>query len=142
MLTRNTFNEWYIEAVRMNVKADPELREMLLAQKHPRVVKMLDHLFKEIQKACFLIYQKKKRYPLPQTVKGMVYDFTKLFMDGLENQAKRMYESDLSRIAREQELANLKDLEATDQGHAQGVFADAGVMINDQTTTFEQKTES
>lgn len=140
MLTKNTFNEWFLEAVRMNVKADPELKHQLITGKHPRVDKMRDNLFNELQKACFLMYQKKRRYPKPETVKGMVYDFVKLFMDGLEMKAKRMYESDLSRIAREQELANLKDLEATDQGQAQGVFADAGVMISDQTKTLEQKT--
>lgn len=139
MLSRNTFEEWFIEAVRMNVKADPELTNALITKKHPRVESMLNNLYGEIQKACYVIYQRKGRYPLPQTVKGIVYDFTNTFMYGLELKAKQMYESDLSRIAREQKIADHKELENTDNGQAEGIFAEAGVVIRDQTKDVQVK---
>jgi hypothetical protein len=139
MLSRNTFEEWFIEAVKLDFTIDPELKSALLEKKHPKVEAMLTNLYKELQQACFHLYQKKGRYPLPQTIKGVVYDFTKTFTQGLEIKAKQMYESDLSRIARETKIQEHKDLEATANGNAQGIFAEAGVMINDQTKT-DQKT--
>lgn len=128
----STTKEYFLEAVRMNVNSDPALRDKLLNGYHPRVEGFITNLNNEIRKARLKLIRKGKIIT-EQTVKGLVYDFTAMFMSNMETEARRRYESDLERVAREAQIQEHKDMDATLDGKPSGIFEEAGVQIDDQT---------
>lgn len=124
---------WFHEALRLNFKMDGELRRMLLEDRHPRVNRFLEDLDKKMKEAMDVFFTRKKRYPSQETMKGLVYDLTAVFVRNLEVQAERLHESDIKRAAREAAIQNKKDMDDTLNGKASGIFEEAGVIIDDET---------
>ena len=107
-----TFNDFVSHA-----PINSELKASL--KSHPRVKAFIDNLYKEII-AVEVLRKSRKQKPLKlKTIKDTVEGFTMTFIQGIENAATRSVESDLTRIKREHEAQQIKDLE---------VSADTGVM--------------
>lgn len=137
----NLTRQWFYEAVRMDVKCDPELRDVLLRGEnkpgtHPKVEEFLGNLDRQIKRAQDKLW-KKRKVVKPETVKGLVYDFAGMFLRNMEEAAKRQYESDIARIVRETKIQEHKDMEATLEGRPSGIFEEAGVIV-DETTRKDQ----
>ena len=129
-MLRPKIKKWFEEAIRLNMEAPEELKRMLL-RGHPKVEGFLDHITGQViqaDKLCLargLVLKEK-------TIQDTVYDMTKYFMAGIELEAKKRYESDLARSAREAEAQKIKEFDAVLAGQAEGEFAEAGVISNDK----------
>lgn len=137
----NLTRAWFYEAVKMDPKCDSELRDVLLRGEHqrnlhPKVEKFLENLDVQIKRAQDKLW-KKRKVVKPETVKGLVYDFTGIFLRNMEAAAKKQYESDIARIERETKIQEHKDMEATLAGKPSGIFEEAGVIV-DETTRKDQ----
>lgn len=130
-MLREQIKKWFREAVQLDIEIETELKRKLLAEDHPNLNKFLDNLCDQIEKAdeqC-----RRKGLVLKQkTIQDTVYDFTKYFALGIQGEAKRRYESDLEKSAREAELAKVEEFEDVLQGKATGEFAEAGVISNEK----------
>lgn len=123
--------KWFRESVRTNPDIDPALRDKLLRGNHPQVQTLVQNLEREIKNAQAVLMQKRRKPADEKTVKGFVYDLTDLFCRGLQEKAKRMYESDLARLERERKEQEVKDMEATLAGKPSGIFEEGGVIADD-----------
>jgi len=121
--------QWFEEAVRLHPTASSELKQTLL-RGHPNLDEFLRKITVQLNQA-YLILLKKGTIIKPKTQQDFVYDLTNYFILGMEGEAKRRYESDLARSAREAEAAKLQEFESVLEGNAIGEFAEAGV-INDK----------
>lgn len=126
MFYRKIVREAYQEAIALNVTIDAELKAALRA--HERVPAFIDNLALEIEKVAALRQKRGKRNLDEKIVKEMVYDVTAIFIAGLQTQAKRNFESDMERIAREQALQKQKDLEQTAEGNISGDYEEFGII--------------
>lgn len=130
-MLREQIKKWYREAIQLDFEIEPELKRKLLAEDHPNLNKFIDNLceqFIQAEKQCRhrgLILKMK-------TMQDTVYDLTKYFVMGLQGEAKRRYESDLEKSAREAETAKIKEFEDVLQGKPTGEFAEAGVISNEK----------
>lgn len=124
--------EWFLEAVRLNPRANQNLKDKIVHSGHPRLQTFLDNLDREIKQAQAMLLRKGKTVK-PETIKGFVYDLTDTFLNNLEMQARQMYESDNARLAREAKLQEHKDMESTIAGKPSGIFEEAGVLVDEKT---------
>lgn len=127
---------WVFEAVRLS-SAPQELREVIARaekdlSKFPRLKTFIDNLTSEVKKAQATLIMRGRTIK-PQTVKGLVYDFTNVFLQNCQTEAKRKYESDMARIVREQKAQELKDMEKTLEGTPSGIFEEGGVLVDEET---------
>lgn len=129
--------KWFEEAVRLNVEAPQELRETLL-RGHPKLEGFLENLTSQLLDAetkCRLRGVTLKQ----KTMQDFVYDLTKYFMQGMEGEAKRRYESDIEKLARQAEADKLKEFDSVLEGKAEGEFAEAGVISNEEIDNQREK---
>lgn len=119
--------EYYQEAVRILPSISSELKHSLKSSE--RVPLFIDNLAVEIKKAQEHQIKRGKKPFTTKTIKETVYSMTELFLNGIETEAQRRYESDLKRISREQEIQDQEDLEATSNGRSQGIYEELGVQI-------------
>jgi hypothetical protein len=130
-MLREQIRKWFREAVQLDIEIDPELKRKLLAEDHVNINKFLDNLCAQFEKAEEMC--RRKGLVLKQkTMQDTVYDLTKYFALGVQGEAKRRYESDLEKAAREAEAAKVKEFEDVLQGKATGEFAEAGVISNEK----------
>jgi len=130
-MLREQVKKWYREAIQLDFEIEPELKRKLLAEDHPNLNKFIDNLceqFIQAEKQC----RRKGLILKTKTMQDTVYDLTKYFVMGLQGEAKRRYESDLEKSAREAEAAKVKEFEDVLQGKATGEFAEAGVISNEK----------
>lgn len=129
-MLRNQIKQWFNEAVRLNVQAPQELKDSLL-RGHPNLDNFLDRMCAQIEKADQVC--RSRGVQLKQkTLQDFTYDMANYFMKGMEGEAKRRYESDMQRLAREAEEQRLKEFDAVLAGRPEGEFAEAGVISNEQ----------
>lgn len=129
--------QWFEEAVRLDLTAPQELKETLL-RGHPKLEGFLENLAGEIIKAEGIC--KTRGIVLKEkTIQDFVYDMTKFFMAGMEGEAKKRYESDLARLAREAEASKIQEFEDVLSGNASGEFAEAGVISNEEIDNKREK---
>lgn len=92
------------------------------ALKHHKFAQFSDAIYKQLL-GVERIRREKKKPPLkPNTVKDTIYAFVHTYLTGVETEAVRRAESDLSRIAREQAEQKAKDLEASSSGTLVGEY--------------------
>jgi hypothetical protein len=121
--------QWFFEAIKLDVDCPPELRA-ILERGHPRLEGFIARMAFELETALN-INARKGIMISPNTQQQIVYDMTKYFVLGLKTEAKKRYESDLERLAREAEAQKLKEFDDVLSGNATGEFAEAGVITNE-----------
>lgn len=129
-LDKIKIKQYFEEAVRLNFDAPADLRDSLL-RGHPRLEGFLDRLTDSVRIARASL-TKKGVVLKEKTIQDFVYDLTKIFMQGLESEATKRYESDLQRIARQAKIDEKKEFDAVLAGEAVGEFAEAGVISNEE----------
>lgn len=112
----------YIEAVNACPFIDAGLRSALKA--HERAPSFIDGLSNEFEKLAALRLKKGKRLPDDKHLKELVRDFTYGFIQAIQQKARQDYESDITKVMREQVIANQRDLDATIEGTPKGDYAD------------------
>jgi len=129
-MLRLQIKAWFLEAVQLDLEAPRELKDSIL-RGHERLEGFYDNLTDQIQKAEKLLESRGKTLK-KETIQTTVYDMAKVFMQGLEGEAKRRYETDLQKFLRQQEADKIKEFESVLSGNAEGEFAEAGVISNEE----------
>lgn len=111
---------WFREAV-LSAEVPQELKRKVLNNKQTTPL-FLKHLTREVMNAASQVALKNKKAPSLKNVKELTYDLSKGWIMNIEETAKRMYESDLKRIQREQEATKAKELDLASQGIMTGEF--------------------
>lgn len=137
MIILSKVTDYFFEAVKMSVTCDPALRDMILKTqnvetRNPRIVQFLNNLTKEVEGAQDAHQKKFGKYLKETTIKGFIYDFTEIFLKGMESEAKLRYESDLEKSARDAAAQEIQDFENTLSGNASGIFEEAGIITNEK----------
>lgn len=129
-MLRPQLQKWFEEAVRLDLEAPQDLKDVLL-RGHPKVENFLNNMCAQIEKAEQVC--RGRGVQLKQkTLQDFTYDMAKYFMKGIEGEARRRYESDLQRIAREAEAQKQKEFDAVLAGKPEGEFLEAGVISNEE----------
>ena len=130
MLSKAKIKEWFELAVRLNMNADPVLRETLL-RGHPRIEGFIARMHRELN-AANKVNMRRGKFIKQQTMQDTVSGLTELFMWQMEQAAKKMYETDLEKHAREAEATKIKEFESVLAGTPEGEFKEAGVISNEK----------
>lgn len=129
-MLRAQIKKWFEEAVALDNVAPRELKDAVL-RASPRVNHFIDNLYKEFLSAEKLCKQRGTTLKL-KTMQDATYDMTKVFLTGMEGEARRRYESDFDKSMRAIEQAKIKEFDAVLAGKAEGEFAEAGVISNEK----------
>lgn len=134
MNLKHDVRKWVFEAVRLS-PAPQDLKDVIRnAEKNigkfPRLNTFITNLEREINAAVQVNMFRGKANDL-ETVKGLVYDFTTMFLKNCEAEARRKHESDLARLARDAKSQEVKDMEKTLQGTPSGIFEEGGVVVDE-----------
>jgi hypothetical protein len=62
------------------------------------------------------------------TIIEVIQDMTRVFVQGIESEAKSRYESDLAKLVREQKESEARDLDNTLAGNPTGAFEEMGII--------------
>lgn len=122
--------KWFEEAVRLDTVAHQDLKDAVL-RASPRVDVFINNLVKEFQAAEKLCKAKGLTLKL-KTMQDATYDMTKVFLTGMEGEARRRYESDFDKTMRQIKADQEKEFDAVLAGKAEGEFAEAGVISNEE----------
>ena len=106
----------------LKLDIDSDLRRAL--KSHERVPKFIDNLSEEFTKLASSRLKIGKQLPAEKHLEAIVVDFTTVFVQGIQNQAEKRYESDIQKMLRKAEEDNRRDLEQTIDGNASGDYAD------------------
>lgn len=129
-MLRTQIKKWFNEAVQLDVEAPQELKASLL-RGHQNLDAFLDRMCGQIEQAEQVC--RRRGVQLKQkTLQDFTYDMAKYFMKGMEGEAKKRYESDMQRRAREAEEQRRKEFDAVLAGKAEGEFLEAGVISNEE----------
>lgn len=123
---REQVRKSYNEAVSLHPTADADLKQAL--RSNERVPRFIDNLSLELGKLAE-IRAKRNKQPIDEVhIKEIVYEMTDTFIKGLIGNATRLRESDLARIAREDQEAKQREIELASQGQMTGDFKDMGLQ--------------
>jgi hypothetical protein len=141
----------FFNAVREHRTCPPELRFSLLGCENPAIKtsqsenidKFCENLGWHLKEAQRIRVTKRGRPPHDlKVLKDTVYDMVNVFIMQLEHTAKRMYESDLVKSAREKEAQAIKDMDATLAGKPTAEFEEMGIVTSETIDTQREKTFS
>lgn len=138
MYYKKFVRETYDEAIRLHPTINSELKIAL--KSNERVPAFIDYLADEIEIAQDAMIAKGAEKIKDETLKGLVYDLTNLFIQGLEKRANERMESDAMRLLRKAKEDYKKDLDESATGNLTGDFAELakdGLKIGDSSN--EQK---
>ena len=122
--------KWFEEAITLDQTIPTDLKEAV-RRGGPRVDKFISNLTKEFLNAEELC--RKNGHELKRkTIQDATYDMTKVFLSGMEIEARRRYESDFEKAKRQMKIDKEKEFEAVLSGRAEGEFAEAGVITNEE----------
>lgn len=130
MEIKNHVRKWFYESIEKHPTASSELKNAI-KKRHPRVEGYLTKLAWEITQAQAHRLKSGKPAFKEATLKSTVQDMTNLFIIGIETEATRRIESDLTRLQREQEAQKIKDMESTLAGKPAGAFEEMGIVTNE-----------
>lgn len=136
-MLRVKVRQWFEEAVRLDLEAPQALKDTLL-RGHPKLEGFLESMTGELLRAE-RICKSRGVTVREKTMQDFVYDMTKYFMQGMEGEAKKRYESDLARLAREAEANKIQEFEDVLSGNASGEFAEAGVITDEKIDNQREK---
>lgn len=129
-MLKTQVKKWFEEAVRLDTVAHQELKDAVL-RASPRVDLFVNNLVKEFNEADKLCRQRGLTLKL-KTMQDATYDMTKVFLTGMEGEARRRYESDFDKSVRQMKADQEKEFDAVLAGKAEGEFAEAGVISNEK----------
>ena len=129
---KQDIRKWFKEAVQL-ADCDPELKRMLLREypPHPRLETFLDNLGQQFVEADKILV-KKGLFVKRETMQTTVYDMTKVFITGFELEAKKRFESDLAKSAREAEAAKVAAMDDFLNGGTDNEYAEELGLINEE----------
>lgn len=120
--------KWFEEAIRLDIEAPSDLKDTLL-RGGPKIEQFINSMAVELDKACSTCLAKGIVIK-EKTMQDYVYDMVKYFMKGLESEARKRYESDLAKAARDAQASKLAEFEKASNGIIDGEFAEAGLITN------------
>lgn len=130
-MLREQIKKWFYEAVALDTEAPRELKDTL-KNGHPRLEIFFDNLTEQFLKADELC-QRRGLTLKTKTIQDTVYDMTKMFLKGMEGEARRRYETDLQKFYREQEAKKQKEFDKVLSGDVKDTdFEDAGLITNEE----------
>lgn len=122
----------YVEAIALKQIPD-DLRTAL--RSHERMPLMFVNLAKELEKAQNTLLRKGKKKADDKTIKTIIYDMIDIFIAGIEEEARKRYQSDLDKHAEEAKAQAVKDIKDTADGNVSGdfkdIFKEGGVIATD-----------
>lgn len=121
-LCRKAFNA-YVDG---DLAIPSELRHSLRG--HERMPRFIDNLALELEKIQNLRVRKGKKPFADEILSDLVQGMTRVFIQGIMNEARRRYESDFDRIVREGAERDRKEIEDAANGKITGDFAEAGLV--------------
>jgi len=129
-MLRTQIKMWFNEAIKLDKDAPRELKDSLL-KGHPKLEGFIDNLTAQVleaEKKCRQrgVQLKKK------TIQDFVYDLTKYFMQGMEGEARRRYETDFQKAVRDAKINQEKEFDEVLAGNVSGEFAEAGIITNEK----------
>lgn len=127
--------ESYIEAIALDQTIPLDLRSAL--RSHERMPLFLDNLAKQLAGAQANRIKSNKDALHEAQIKSIVYDFTKIFIDGVKREAENRYKSDVKKQLEMAQAQMLKDLDATASGKISGeyqeIFSDGVTATTDRS---------
>jgi len=121
----NSITMWFREAAQ-SLPVNSELKLTIL--KMDQTPPFLKRLTKALMDVQDLRIRQGKPMLKDKTIKDTVFDFTELYLRGVEHEVARRDESALAKSAREKEEAFVQDMENTTQGNPTGIFKELGVI--------------
>lgn len=136
MYYRKLVEDAYFEAIALNNTIPYDLRVAL--KNHGKIPLFLHNLAVELDKTqAKRIADGKATFAVKQ-LKNIVYDFTKLFIEGVKAEAESRHQSDIKKQLMQAKLQAEKDLDLTASGKVSGdyveIFKDGGVIATDERT--------
>jgi hypothetical protein len=123
--------KWFWEAVAFDTQYPLSMKETLKTSGHKNLEGFFDNLviqFEEAEKKCIA-----QGTPLKlDTMREAVYSMASVFMQGMEGESIQRYEADIQKAIREKEADKIKEFESVLSGNAEGEFAEAGVITNEE----------
>jgi hypothetical protein len=124
----------YQEAVRLHPTANSELKASLKA--HERVPQFIDNMCKELDKVQTMAIAKRGKPYSEKHIKEIVYDMTNVFIMGVEEVARKRYESEARKYLEQRQAQERADLESSASGKLQGEYVDlvkeGGITLTDE----------
>lgn len=130
-MLKKKVREYYHEAVVLHPKASSELKRTL--KSNERVPAFIDNLVVQIERAQEQRLKNGKKVFSDKVIKELVYDFANIFIIGIEEQAKRNYESDLARIARQDAESYRHALDKASKGGITDSLKELGIKSSEVT---------
>jgi len=119
MIDKQKVRLWFFNSIeKMDIK--PELKASI--SKHERVNLFVNNLFEHLVRVGTLRMRQGKTPLKVKTIQETVEDFSRIFVQTVEQQAVEQYESISTKIAREDRDQLQKDMEETDNGNISGDF--------------------
>lgn len=112
---------------------DYELKKA--ARRNHRFNQFITNIYQQLLSVEILRANQGKPKLRPQTVKDLVYSFVNTYLNGVQTEAIRRAESDISRVMREQTMQKAKDLETSSNSKTfVGEYAELqdGLTITDE----------
>lgn len=120
--------------MQLHPTANSELKRALKA--HERIPTFIENMCKEIDKVQTLAIKRRKKKYDDHTIKSLVYDMTNIFISGIEQEARKRYESDAQKFLNQQKEQEQKDLDASATGKLSGEYKEiadeAGLIMTDE----------
>lgn len=130
MLKAN-IKKWFWEAVALDTQFPMSMKETLKTSGHKNLETFFDNMviqFEQAEKKCIA-----QGTPLKlDTMREAVYSMASVFMQGMEGEATQRYEAEIQKTLREKEADKIKEFESVLSGNAEGEFAEAGVISNEE----------
>ncbi len=121
----NSVMMWFREAAqKAEVNSELKLTILKLDQTPP----FLKRLTKALMDVQDLRIKQGKPMLKDKTLKDTVFDFTGLYLKGVEQEVARRDESAIAKTVREAEKDFVQDMENTTQGNPTGIFKELGVV--------------
>jgi hypothetical protein len=135
-MIRIRVEKWVDEALTLE-KCPEELKRAVRSEK-TRLNTFIDSLTQSLEQAESINF-KRKVFVKEKTYQEFVYSMVTWFVAGIEKEAKRRYESDLARLAREAEISKFKEFDEVLAGKQVGEFAEAGVVTSEKIDKEREK---
>jgi hypothetical protein len=126
MFYKKLVREAYNEAVKLHPTANQELKHSL--NSNERVPKFIDDIANEIAKVQDVMIAKGADKIKDETIKGLVYDMTNMFIQSVEKRAEFMHMSEAQKMLIKQKQDYQKDLE-TMGGDIGDIIKEGGVQF-------------
>jgi len=123
----NNVRRWYKDYVETHMVIPKELKEALRTS--DRVPSFIDNLSVGIKKAQFVLLKRGRKPASMKTLKGVVEDYTELFLNGLINESNSRIESEIAKYEKEDKIRQQKEIEDASEGKMTGAFEDMGLEV-------------